>query len=336
MDLQSVFAARLGGRDFGTVQKIFKFTLIDNAKKAFIKENPSVRVIDMGVGEPEERAPDQVAKRLYDAALVKANRIYPCNGTMPFREAAARYLQRLLSLSFDPETEIMHCIGAKAALAQIPLCFINPGDTSIETAPGYPVFGTMVDWLGGTVVKLPLTAENKFLPDFNALEQELQKGKTKTVLLNYPNNPTGATADLAFYERMVRLAHDYNFVIIQDAAYADFVYNGRYVSPFHVDGGKDVTMELFSLSKGFNMQGYRLGFVVSNPTLLKAFAQVKDNTDNGQFIAIQQAGVEALDNCEGFLSANQDKYLRPMQRTVQILNAAGIEASVSPGSFYLY
>ena len=336
MDYQRLFAERIGGTQYGKVVKTFKFTLIENAKKAFIERRPDVRVIDLGVGEPEEIAPVLVQEALAVAAREKANRIYPNNGTNVFKEAAARYLSRLLGQTFDPRSEILHCIGTKSALAQIPLAFINPGDTVLATVPGYPVLPTMVRWLGGTVLNMPLRKEHKFLPELEAIERAAKEHSPQLLLLNYPNNPTGAVADRNFYERVVGLARRYGFLIVQDAAYADMTYGTRYVSPLQVDGGREVTLELYSLSKSYNMQGYRLGFVASNPTLLSAYALVKDNTDNGQFIAIQHAGAAALDHGTSFLAANGEKYRRRLEKCSEILREAGLAASPSPGTFYLY
>ncbi len=335
-DSQKLFAERIGGLQFGKVQQTFKFTLIDNAKKDFIRKNPSVKVIDMGVGEPEELPPPSVIETLFREAKDRENRIYPCNGTQEFKEACARYLKRLIGKDFDASTEIVHCIGSKAALAQVPLAFVNPGDTVVATAPGYPVLPKVCTWLGGEVVNLKLTQANKFLPDLAEFENLLKQTPIKMLLLNYPNNPTGAVCSLDFYKRVVALAHQYNFVLIQDAAYADMVHEGEFCSPLQVDGGKDVTLELYSLSKSYNMQGYRLGFVAGGAPLLKAYALVKDNTDNGQFIAIQKAGVHALEACGDFLAANCEKYRRRLTRTVDILRRAGLAAESAPSTFYLY
>lgn len=336
MTIQQLFADRIGGSDFGKVGRTFKFTLIDTAKKGFIRQNPSIKVIDMGVGEPEERACDEIATKLYHEALLTENRIYSNNGTLDFKEAAARYLKRLLDLEFVPDKEIVHCLGTKTALAQLPFAFINPGDAVMATVPGYPVLPTIATWLGARVLPLKLTAEHNFLPNLNEVEDFCKKYAPKLLLLNYPNNPTGAVADLTFYSEVVNLANRYNFVLIQDAAYADLNYDSPYTSPHQAKGGKDVTIELYSLSKSYNMQGYRLGFVVSNPALLSAYALVKDNMDNGQFLATQKAGVEALDNQGDFLRRNRQKYKQRLHKTSQLLNRIGFSTRVSPGTFYLY
>jgi LL-diaminopimelate aminotransferase len=336
MNTQDLFAERIGGKQFGKVQKVFKFTLINNAKQAFIEKNPDIKVIDMGVGEPEELPSEGIMHALDEAARVKANRIYPCNGILEFQEAAARYLMRDFNIDVDPSTEVMHCIGAKTALAQIPLAFVNPGDVVVTTTPGYPVLPQAAEWLGAEVVSIPLEAKHRFLPDLEGLERTIKEKRPKLLLLNYPNNPTGAVATKAFFERVVKLAHEYSFVVVQDAAYADYVYSGDFASPLHVDGGKEVTLEVYSLSKGFNMQGYRIGFVAGGAPLVKAFSHVKDNIDNGQFIAIQKAAIQALDCERAFLDFNREKYLRRMQRVSAILNKAGIEIEPSPSTFYLY
>lgn len=333
---QKLFAKRIGGQNFGKVAQTFKFTLIDNAKRAFKEAHPEVKVIDMGVGEPEELPADFIIEDLFKEAKEKANRIYPCNGILPFQQAAARYLKRIIGEDFDPATEIMHCVGTKTGLAQIPLAFVDPGDAVITTTPGYPVLPRVAEWLGAGVVPLKLEKKNNYLPSLTELELLVREQKPKLLLLNYPNNPTGAVAPRAFYENVVGLAREYGFLIVQDAAYADFVFEGDYVSPLQVPGGKDVTLELYSLSKSYNMQGYRIGFVVGGAPLIKAFALVKDNTDNGQFIAIQKAGISALDEGAEFLAANRAKYGRRLKEVSSILNAAGIPCQPSPGTFYLY
>ena len=336
MDVQKLFAERIGGEQFGKVKQTFKFTLINNAKMEFIAAHPDVKVIDMGVGEPEEVTDPGVIETLFAQAQRKENRIYPCNGILEFQEAAARYLKRDFNINLDAKSEVMHCIGTKTALAQIPLAFVNPGEKVFATVPGYPVLPCVAKWLGAQMVNIPLYSRNNYLPDMDEFEALVKKERPKLVLLNYPNNPTGGVATKEFFSRMVGLAHEYSFVIVQDAAYADFVYDGSFVSPLHMDGGKDVTLELYSLSKSYNMQGFRLGFVAGGAALVKAFALVKDNTDNGQFIAIQKAGIHALDNCQNFLSANKEKYRRRLERVSAILNKAGIKARTSAGTFYLY
>jgi len=335
-DIQSLYAERIGGNQFGLVQKVFKFTLIENAKKEFKSKNPNIKLIDMGVGEPEERAPENIINALHVAALKKENRVYPNNGIDAFKVSVSKYIKRLIGVQLSPATEVVHCMGAKNALAQIPLAFVNPGDVVVATTPGYPVLPTMVEYLGGKVEKLPLTRANNFLPDLAELKKILARTPIKLLLLNYPNNPTGATAPLEFFKECVELAHKHNFLIVQDAAYADHSFDRPFTSPLMIPGGKDCSLEVYSLSKSYNMQGFRLGFVVGAAPLVKAYALAKDNTDNGQFIAIQMAGCEALDNSAAFLAANAEKYKNRLSRVTQILNKAGLKAHLPGGTFYLY
>ncbi len=336
MNVQKLFADRIGGENFGKVQQTFKFTLINNAKGDFIAKNPSVKVIDMGVGEPEELPTPSIIESLFTEAKVKGNRIYPCNGILDFSQAASRYLKREFAIEADPRTEIMHCVGTKTALAQIPMAFLNPGDSVIATVPGYPVLPKASEWLGARLLPVALEARHNFLPELKELESLVRRERPKIVLLNYPNNPTGAVASKDFLRRVVELAHEHCFLIVQDAAYADYVHTGSFVSPLMIDGGKEVTLELYSLSKSYNMQGYRLGFVAGGAPLVKAFGLVKDNTDNGQFIAIQKAGMHALDSCGAFVRENREKYRRRLSRAAGILRRSGIAATESPSTFYLY
>jgi LL-diaminopimelate aminotransferase len=336
MDYSKLFAERIGGSSFGRSGRSYKFSMIKSARDEFIKTNPGLKVIDMGIGEPEERAPDSVIESLYAQALRKENRIYSNNGGPAFKQAAARYLRRLLNADFNPETEIVHCIGTKSALAWLPMAFVNPGETVVATVPGYPVLPGTTGWLGGEVVSLPLLESNCFLPDLSDLTAQCRKKTPKLVLLNYPNNPTGAIAPLEFYRELVSLAQQHGFIIVQDAAYADFVYQGKFVSPFQVPGGREVSIESYSLSKSFNMQGFRLGFVASNPALLSAFAHVKDNTDSGQFLAVQESGAEALDRSAAFTAESVKKYQRRLNRVASLLTKIGLDARPPAGTFYLY
>ena len=184
MDVQKLFADRIGGEQFGKVKQTFKFTLINNAKMEFIAAHPDVKVIDMGVGEPEEVTDPGVIETLFTEAQRKENRIYPCNGILEFQEAAARYLKRDFNISIDPKTEVMHCVGTKTALAQIPLAFVNPGDRVVATVPGYPVLPCVARWLGAQMINVPLYSRHKFLPDMNEFEALVKKERPKVVLLN--------------------------------------------------------------------------------------------------------------------------------------------------------
>ena len=295
--LQKAFAQRIGGEQFGKDTKIYKFEKIKRAKREAMAKNPGMKLIDMGVGEPDDMAFPAVVKKMQEECAKWENRIYADNGVPEFRQAAARYMKALYGVELDPETEICHAIGSKSALTLLPACFINPGDITIITIPGYPVLGTWTEYLGGEMVKLPLLEENDYLPDLESLTED-QRKRAKLLYLNYPNNPTGASATVEFFTKAVEFAKKNELLIVSDAAYAPLNFVGKPLSILSIPGAKEVAVELHSMSKGFNMTGWRLSWVCGNPLAVKAFATVKDNADSGQFIAIQKAAIAALDDQE--------------------------------------
>ncbi len=333
--LQSNFAARIGGDQFGKDTKIYKFEKIKRAKRAAAAANPGVELIDMGVGEPDDMAFPSVVDTLCKEVKNWENRIYADNGCGEFKEAAARYMKALYGVELDAETEICHAIGSKSALSLLPACFINPGDIALLTVPGYPVLGTWTKYLGGEVVNMPLLEENGFLPDLDSLTDD-QKKRAKLLYLNYPNNPTGATASYEFFEKAVAFAKENNILIVSDAAYAPLNFQGKPLSIFAVPGAKDCAVELHSMSKGFNMTGWRLSWVCGNALAVKAFASVKDNADSGQFLAIQKAAIAALDDQAAITPEISAKYERRLTSMVNTLKKLGFNAKVPAGSFYLY
>ena len=333
--IQQLFAERIGGNQYGKSTAIYKFEKIKRAKKAAKAANPNVDLIDMGVGEPDEMAFPVVVEALQEAAAKPENRGYADNGGDTFKQAAARYMAEVFGVKdIDWDSEVVHSIGSKTALSMIPACFINPGDTVLMTVPGYPVLGTHAKYLGGEVYNMPLKEENDFLPELDAIPAEVL-AKAKIMVLNYPNNPTGACATLAFFEKAVAFAKANQLIILQDAAYASLIFEGSPTSIFQVPGAKEVAIELHSLSKSYNMTGWRIGFVVGNPLIVKAYADMKDNSDSGQFLAIQQAGAVALANPQ-ITDEIAAKYSRRMDLLVDALNKAGFKATKPKGSFFLY
>lgn len=332
--IQQLFAERIGGASYGKSTAIYKFEKIKRAKLAAKAEKPDVELIDMGVGEPDEMAFPEVVDALKEAASQPENRGYADNGGAAFKESVAEYMQKVFGVSLDPATEVLHSIGSKAALSILPACFINPGDYVLMTTPGYPVFGTHAKYYGGEVFNYPLTAENHFLPELESVPGDVL-GKAKVLVLNYPNNPTGASATLEFFEKVVAFARQHNLIVLQDAAYSALIFEGEPLSILQVPGGKDVAVELHSLSKGFNMTGWRLGWVCGNPLIVKAYGDLKDNSDSGQFLAIQAAGSAALAN-PGITQAIAAKYSRRMDLLVDVLKSAGFNAQKPKGSFFLY
>jgi LL-diaminopimelate aminotransferase len=333
--LQNNIASRIGGNKFGKENSIYKFEKIKRAKQSATEANPNIPIIDMGVGEPDEMARRKVVDKLAEESAKWVNRQYTDNGIEDFKIAVARYMEKVFSVDLDPATEICHAVGSKSALALVPIAFINPGDFSITTIPGYPVCSTWTKYLGGSVIDLPLLEKNNFLPDLDSLTSE-QKKKTKLLYLNYPNNPTGALATKEFYRKVIEFAHKNKILVISDAAYAPLTFSKKPLSILALPGGKECTIELQSMSKGFNMTGWRLSWVCGNALAVKIFAYVKDNADSGQFAAIQKAGACALECWDKITPEINKKYERRLKKLVKILQECGFPAKMPEGSFYLY
>ncbi len=333
--VQSLFAERIGGNMFGREQKIYKFEKIKRAKRAALAANPGVELIDFGVGEPDEMAFPGVVQSLQKEVEKPENRGYADNGIPEFKEAAARYMQKVYGINdLNPEAEVLHGIGSKPVLAMFPSIFINPGDVTLMTVPGYPVMGTHTRWYGGEVVNLPLREENKFLPDLDAVPADVRK-RAKLIYINYPNNPTGAGATADFFVKVVKFAKDNNIIVVHDAAYAALTYGSRPLSFLSIPGAKDVGVEIHSLSKAYNMTGWRLAFVAGNERVIAGYGNVKDNYDSGQFKAIQKAGVYALDHPE-ITAEITAKYERRLSTMANALASLGFNAKTPAGTFYLY
>ena len=262
------------------------------------------------------------------------NRGYMDNGPAEFKQAVSRFMKREFQVELDPTTQINHCIGSKTALSMLPACFINPGDITMMTVPGYPVAGTHTKYYGGTVHRLPLLAENDFYPDFSQVTDAIWE-RTKMVVLNYPNSPTGQVATQKFYEQMVELAHEKKFVVVQDAAHILLTFRGKPLSFLQTPGAMDVGLEVHSMSKGFDMIGWRIGWVCGNEKIVQAFSDVKDNCDSGQFGAVQRAAVTGLDSPQIPHRINT-KYRRRLEKLVSCLRSCGFTCEVPGGSYFLY
>ena len=335
MDLQRVFADRIGGRSFGASTEIYKFERIKRAKAAARLARPDVELLDFGVGEPDQVAPLPIREALKKAADDSANRGYADNGISEFKEAAARYMATFFEVrDIDPATEIVHSIGSKPALAMLPLCFVNPGDTVLVTVPGYPVLGTHARYLGGNVENVPLWEKNRFLPDLDAIDHKIARN-AKLFYVNYPNNPTGAVATTDFFDRLIAFAEFHGIVVIHDAAYATLTYDAPPLSILSRPGGREVALELHSMSKSYNMTGWRLGFVAGPARLVDAYAQVKDNIDSGQFKAIQIAACAGIAD-RSLADDIRAHYEGRLRKLVKVLRSVGFNARMPGGAFYLY
>jgi LL-diaminopimelate aminotransferase len=331
---QPLFADRIGGVNYGKGTEIYKFEKIKRAKRKALADHPERSLIDFGIGENDAMAPESVRRKMAEEINRPDNRGYMDNGNARFKEAVAAFMQRTYGVELDPVSQVNHSIGSKPALAMLPACFINPGDITLLTAPGYPVAGTHTRYYGGSVFRLPLTAENNFLPDFSVLTPDIWQ-RTKLLVLNYPNSPTGRTATREFYQSVIELAKQHEFVVVQDAAHGLLSYDQPPLSFLSVPGAMDVGVEVHSLSKGFDMIGWRIGWVCGHERIVRAFADVKDNSDSGQFGAIQNAAAFALDD-DDIPRRTRTKYKRRLEKLVATLRHAGFQAQMPGGTYFLY
>jgi LL-diaminopimelate aminotransferase len=331
---QKLFADRIGGINYGKGTAIYKFEKIKRAKRKALADHPERKLIDFGIGENDEMAPPSIRAVLAEAIHRPETRGYADNGIAEYREAVARFMHRNFGVELDPSRQVNHCIGSKTALAMLPAAFINPGDVTLMTVPGYPVAGTHTKYYGGAVYALPLSPSNDFLPDLDSIPADV-RSRAKLLVLCYPNSPTGKVATVDFYRRAIDFARRHDIVIVQDAAHVMLSYEGAPLSFLSVPGAIEVGVEVHSMSKAFHMIGWRLGWVCGHERIVQAFADVKDNSDSGQFIAIQQAGAKALDDPTIPLQVRA-KYERRCRKLVATLNRCGFKAKMPGGTYFLY
>ncbi|MDR1385535.1 MAG: LL-diaminopimelate aminotransferase [Planctomycetaceae bacterium] len=331
---QEIFAERIGGVDYGKSTEIYKFEKIKRAKRKALADFPNRELLDFGIGENDAMAEESVRQMMASEINKIENRGYADNGCIEFKEATARFMKRNFDVTLDPVTEINHSIGSKPALAMLPYCFIDPGDITLITVPGYPVAGTHTKYCGGEIYKLPLTAKNNFYPDIDRIPSGILQ-RTKLLVLNYPNSPTGQLATREFYEKVIEFAQKNKIVVIQDAAHIMFSFRSEPLSFLQVPGAKEVGVEIHSLSKGWNMIGWRMGWVCGNDRIVRAFADVKDNSDSGQFLATQKAAAAALDDPK-IPEQARIKYRRRLKKLAETLTRFGFNAKVPGGTYFLY
>jgi LL-diaminopimelate aminotransferase len=331
---QDLFADRIGGVGYGKGNEIYKFEKIKRAKRKALTDFPDRSLLDFGIGENDSMADSKVRKQMEVEVNRPENRGYMDNGIAEYKQAVSRFMKREFQVDLDAASQVNHCIGSKTALSMLPACFINPGDITMMTVPGYPVAGTHTKYYGGSVYRLPLLAENNFYPDFSQVNEDTWE-RTKLLVLNYPNSPTGQVATAEFYAQMVELALKHQFVIVQDAAHILLSFRDKPLSFLQTPGAMDVGVEVHSMSKGFDMIGWRLGWVCGNAKIVQAFSDVKDNCDSGQFGAIQRAAITGLDSPEIPKRINT-KYRRRLEKLVTCLRECGFTCDVPGGSYFLY
>lgn len=305
---------------------------INSAKAA------GIDVISLAIGDPVDPTPETVVEALARAARDKANHRYPTDeewGMLAFREAVARWYDRRYSVRLDPKSEIITLIGSKEGCHHFALGVINPGDLVLVTDPGYPGYKPSIWFVGAEPWPVPMRAENQFLPKLSDIPSDVAR-RARAFYLNYPNNPTGAVATRAFLDELVAFARHYDIAICYDNPYSEVVFDTERLSFLNANGAKDVGVELNSLSKPYNMTGWRIGMACGNPEIIRAIAASKSNTDSGVFNAVQYAGIEALDQCDGFIEEMLKVYGARRDKVLATLRQLGWDFDVPKGTFYLW
>ena len=313
----------------------YLFVEIDKAKKRARDEGRDI--IDLGIGDPDIPTPRFVIDALNKAARDPKNHRYPLDQGLPeFRREAAFWMKKRFGVTLDPDTEIYPLIGSKEGIAHMPLAFVNPGEYVLVPDPGYPPYKSGTWFAGGEVILMPLKAEYNFLPDLKSINHASMH-KIKMMFVNYPNNPTGAICDKKFLKDVVDFAAKHNIIVCHDAAYSEIGFDGfKAPSIFEVEGAKDVAIEFHSLSKTFNMTGWRLGFAAGNRELIAGLAKVKSNIDSGAFFAIQWAGVAALKNYDKHIKSVLKIYEERRNILVDGLKSLGWNIEKPKATFYVW
>ncbi|HHX86639.1 MAG TPA: aminotransferase class I/II-fold pyridoxal phosphate-dependent enzyme, partial [Firmicutes bacterium] len=321
------------------VKQLPRYLFAEIDRKIREKVVQGVDVIRLGIGDPDSPTPDFVIQRMLAEAGRRENHGYPPDeGLMELRQAIARYYAERHGVELDPQREVLPLIGSKEGIAHISFSFINPGDISLVPDPGYPVYSIGAQLAGGQAYYLPLAEENRYLPQFDSIPLEIA-AKSRLLFLNYPNNPTGAVADREFFQRAVEFARQNNILICHDAAYSELVYDGlRPLSFLEAPGAKQVGIEFNSLSKTFNMTGWRIGYAVGSAEAVEVLGRFKTNIDSGLFKAIQYCGVEALTNPgrDSFIDSLRKKYQQRREIVINSLRQLGWPALTSRGAFYIW
>ncbi len=313
----------------------YLFAAIDKAKAEIIKKG--VDVINLGIGDPDMPTPPHIVEAMKKSLDNSARHQYPSyEGMLSFRNAAAQWYRRIMNVTLNPEDEVLTLIGSKEGIAHIPLAFLNPGDVSLVPDPGYPVYNIGSILASAKPFKMPLLAENEFLPDLDAIPGDIAK-KAKLMFLNYPNNPTSATASLKFFEEVVDYANENDLIVVHDDAYSEMTFDGYKAPSFlNVRGAKAIGIEMHSLSKTYNMTGWRLGFAVGNRDILAGLGKVKTNVDSGAFESIQEAGISALTGPQDCVSAMNKIYRERRDALLTGLTELGFDVKPPKATFYVW
>ena len=319
------------------VEELPPYLFAQISKVIAAKRAQGVDVITFGIGDPDLPTPPHILDRLHRAADNPLNHRYPESEGLPeLRQAIAGWYERRFEASFDPERECLALIGSKEGIAHMALTLIDPGDIALATDPGYPVYEIGTMFAGGVTIKLPLTPETGWKPDLDAIPEDVA-ARAKVLWLNYPNNPTGAVADLAFFEKVVAWAKEYDVSVCHDNPYCDVAFDGyRPISIFQAPGARDVAIEFNSWSKIYNMTGWRIGMAVGNAELVDALMRVKSNIDSGIPQAIQEMAIEAVEGPQDVIDQHNAIYQRRRDRIVAALRAIGLAVDPPKASLYVW
>ncbi|MFC1571692.1 LL-diaminopimelate aminotransferase [Candidatus Margulisiibacteriota bacterium] len=313
----------------------YLFVKIEEKKEKLLKEG--VDIIDFGIGDPDLPTPAHIFKKMHEVLETKEAANYPTSkGELSFRQAVADWYKNRFKVKLNPQTEVCTLLGSKEGLAHLFLAYIDPGDIALVPDPAYPVYKIGTTLAGGEPYFLPLTEKNNFLPDLDNIPKSVLK-KAKLLFINYPNNPTGATADKDFFNKCVEFAEKHNILLVSDLAYSEMGFNGYQPSSvLEIPGAEDVCIEFHSLSKTYNMTGWRIGMAMGNEHAVQALAAVKSNLDSGAFKAIQLAGIEALTGPQDCVEENNKIFGERAKVLVDGLNSLGWKLPQPKATFYVW
>ena len=319
------------------IEKVPPYLFVGISRKIAEKRAQGIDVISFGIGDPDIPTPENVVEKLRETALDSPNHRYPETDGLPeFRQAVADWYQRRFGISVHPDKETLPLIGAKEGIGHAALCFIEPGDIALVPDPGYPVYSVGTWFAGGECHWMPLLEENGWMPDLDAIPEDVAE-KAKVIWLNYPNNPTGAIADAGYFAKVVEFAKAHDIAVMHDASYSEVAFDGyRPISFLSTPGAIDVGVEFHSLSKSYNMTGWRLGMAVGNEDIISALMVIKSNLDSGVPNAIQYMGMEAMEMSQDAIDERNAIYEHRRDRVVQTLRDIGLDAIPPKASLYVW
>lgn len=319
------------------LEKIPPYLFAQIDKKIDEAKEKGINIISLGIGDPDMPTLPNIVGAMHEAVYKPENHDYPpYQGTKEFRKASANWMKKRFNVELDYDSEMLALIGSKEGLAHIFFAFVDSGDIVLVPDPGYPVYKNGTILAGGEIYLMPLLAQNNFLPNFEKIPPEIAK-RAKLMFLNYPNNPTGAVADLEFYQKAVDFAKKYDILICNDQAYSEMTYD-NYIAPsiLEIEGAKDCAIEFYSHSKSYNMTGWRIGFACGNKEAIKALGTIKNNIDSGVFKAIQEAGIEAYNTPKSEIEKLNKIYQKRRNIVENALKELGWNIKPTKGTFYLW